>query len=137
MAPYSGCFHTSGVQQWSSIFQHWISGSNPLHHHRYQDALPFLEFEIWNCPHHISPVYILQEALPFLELEFETALMTFLLLQKALHSWCWKVDCIQEFEYFKILNISPPPHYCISPFRIGNWSRFLYSLRELFGAVAV
>ncbi len=41
------------------------------------------------------------------------------LLQEALHSWCWKVDCIQEFEYFKILN------YCISPFRIGNWSRFL------------
>ncbi len=63
----------------------------------------------WNCPHHISPVFTFFKKLSI------------------------KVDCIQEFEYFKILKFFPP----LSPFGIGNWSRFTYSLQELFGAAAM
>ncbi len=141
----------------------YFSALDQWNHHRYQEALPFLELEIWNCPHHISPVSTFYKKLfHSWSWKFGTALITFLLCLPSTRSY--SIPGVLEIGTALITFLLCLPSSRSSPFLVLesglslNISRFrtffppttvslhsrleigqyfsIYSLRELFGAAA-
>ncbi len=101
---------TSGVQRWSSTSQHWTSGHYSLHWtllHLCPSIPGFWKLD-WTSEHFLDYWSLNSISLSLLKLE----LFLSLLHCEALHSWHWKVDCVQVSSTFT--NISRLEHFFTS-----------------------